>query len=866
MGRDQKALLGHRTMVNRKSSAAKGAQRKRTDSPTSGGKGRSQASPNDKGMASSSAGSGDPSASATSVHPSWQPWLKSVLAGAEAEIEEAKSVHAEAAVAISAEVGSVAEDEVQTHLSEWMERISTVDSRLKDARMLAEETEQGLSLVKELAQLQLVQRKAGVELSRAQRRHEEATQKAQEAAERLAGILSHVRDHASPQILSKGKQLAGRSRRSPGGGGRSLRALQFQPPPPTLCGGLGQCLHHVVGPALRCASSIFGESEAVSREDLLTRHDVLTLDHSKRWTNSFKDSDPRRQIMNFFKGGDERGPLGHLRACDLLPVRGERSSFFAVWRPTSFDALRMMMQGRATGKGLNVKGKSARKGELSGFVPFLQISKDAHKTVVGTSPKEARIRVYFSSGEARQAALDRLVAVREEMLSVSEAAEAKLPRLGDLEDDEREETLNNLRWCMIDRGRIGLISQYVPESYGLDMPERLLWEAYVVRQSIVPEASWATGRPSEPAFQELNLHATREPGEPGVRPKTVLYQHDHERPLNPNGLLIAYEEETVKPVVSDIDAFLIGSRGVTFEPMVPEQVKMIDWCTTQIETILSTSSKDPWTRRWLEVLKNASDKGFKPDIPPYGFGDPTTYAIFQSVVHKLFVSGAVRHGAECSNYYFPQELDPELLVVWEGFGTVPWRYLGLRELRQFLLDRIHEGFAFPLNPKWILCDEGWLEIFEALLASRYAGTQQAMDAWFPPESGLRERIRAIAASHPDGFVLPEGAEDIDQDMAEYELRRHEMLRRAKIKLRAINRLRSLARAIKTDPAAPGGMTEQEAVERPREALMQAYHQEPSMPAPADLPANQPGSTPANSGGVLSRAFSRKPTPPRSKAR
>ena len=523
------------------------------------------------------------------------------------------------------------------------------------------------------------------------------------------------------------------------------------------------------------------------------------------------------------------------------------------------------MQGRATGKGLNVKGKSARKGELSGFVPFLQISKDAHKTVVGTSPKEARIRVYFSSGEARQAALDRLVAVREEMLSVSEAAEAKLPRLGDLEDDEREETLNNLRWCMIDRGRIGLISQYVPESYGLDMPERLLWEAYVVRQSIVPEASWATGRPSEPAFQELNLHATREPGEPGVRPKTVLYQHDHERPLNPNGLLIAYEEETVKPVVSDIDAFLIGSR-VTFEPMVPEQVKMIDCGTTQIETILSTSSKDPWTRRWLEVLKNASDKGFKPDIPPYGFGDPTTYAIFQSVVHKLFVSGAVRHGAECSNYYFPQELDPELLVVWEGFGTVPWRYLGLRELRQFLLDRIHEGFAFPLNPKWILCDEGWLEIFEALLASRYAGTQQAMDAWFPPESGLRERIRAIAASHPDGFVLPEGAEDIDQDMAEYELRRHEMLRRAKIKLRAINRLRSLARAIKTDPAAPGGMTEQEAVERPREALMQAYHQEPSMPAPADLPANQPGSTPANSGGVLSRAFSRKPTPPRSKAR
>ena len=37
-------------------------------------------------------------------------------------------------------------------------------------------------------------------------------------------------------------------------------------------------------------------------------------------------------------------------------------------------ALRMMLEGRATGKGLNVKGKSAKTGELSGFVPFLQIS------------------------------------------------------------------------------------------------------------------------------------------------------------------------------------------------------------------------------------------------------------------------------------------------------------------------------------------------------------------------------------------------------------------------------------------------------------------------------------------------------------
>ena len=50
-----------------------------------------------------------------------------------------------------------------------------------------------------------------------------------------------------------------------------------------------------------------------------------------------------------------------------------------MWRPTSLDAIRMLMLGKATGKGLNVKGKSAKQGRLSGFVPFVQISEERHK-------------------------------------------------------------------------------------------------------------------------------------------------------------------------------------------------------------------------------------------------------------------------------------------------------------------------------------------------------------------------------------------------------------------------------------------------------------------------------------------------------
>jgi len=270
--------------------------------------------------------------------------------------------------------------------------------------------------------------------------------------------------------------------------------------------------------------------------------------------------------------------------------------------------------------------------------------------------------------------------------------------------------------------------------------------------------------------------------------------------MNPRGLLVAYEETSIKPVVSDLDALLIGSRGVRFEPLPAEQLALIEWCCGQVEKILGTPSTRGWTGRWLEVLKSESDKGFRPTVPPYGFGDPTTYAIIKSVSQQLAVSGAVRHGAECCNFFFPQELDSQLLVMWEGFPKPPWRYVNQSELRRFLLARIDEGYAFPLNPKWVLCDEGWLPIFKRLLES--AEAEAPMEAWFPASSGLRERILAIAKEHPRGFrPLPtegdakEHRADIDPALAEYMLRRHETLRRAKQKLRAINAMRGLGRRV-----------------------------------------------------------------------
>ena len=85
---------------------------------------------------------------------------------------------------------------------------------------------------------------------------------------------------------------------------------------------------------------------------------------------SFTSSDPRKQLANFFLDGDNRGPLGYLLEKGLPQAAdpAAQSQHFAVYRPTSMDAIRMMMTGMATGKGLNVKGKSAKKGKLSGYV------------------------------------------------------------------------------------------------------------------------------------------------------------------------------------------------------------------------------------------------------------------------------------------------------------------------------------------------------------------------------------------------------------------------------------------------------------------------------------------------------------------
>lgn len=241
---------------------------------------------------------------------------------------------------------------------------------------------------------------------------------------------------------------------------------------------------------------------------------------ARQWMHSLVQADPRHQICAFFKAGDERGPLGYLSSIGSRPNGKTVSRFFSVWRPTSADAIRMMVEGKAKGKGLNVKGKSAKSGCLSGFVPFIQIHTEADKRRCGTIPSASRLRVYFRDEAQRDAARLRLEPIRNEMRARAQLAQEALAHEKDalaiggagLEDATRETYLTDLRLIMDDDDIDDLESVGLPRAninshsaagkggrddvgFGLELPERLLWEAYVMRQPISHRPGWETGRP-----------------------------------------------------------------------------------------------------------------------------------------------------------------------------------------------------------------------------------------------------------------------------------------------------------------------------------------------------------------------------------
>ena len=500
-----------------------------------------------------------------------------------------------------------------------------------------------------------------------------------------------------------------------------------------------------------------------------TAEDLAAVSRAVLWAYKFRRLDPRFRILKFFNEVAQLGVENKIEngiETDNLPylVRlFNRASVFTVWRPTAFDAIRKMMLGQAVGKGLDIKGKSAKRGKNAGFVPFLQIGDNRHKRSIRTLPKTGTIRLFFTQDgfSARDEVCDRLEEVAKEMLDT--VAEAKLVLSGekDADDADIEEAKEVLLWDM-ENPEIEFIDDYGPQSYGLELPIRLFWEAFIVRQDITrkPGSQYDVGRPSTPDFQDMNVYALLARPASKDSPKAVVVQNAKSDPMNPHELLMAYEERGLRrvlPVASDFDAFLVGTRRVHFDPvgkpLPPDQVDVLKWCVSHIGNIMRSPPRpESWTNRWLEILKVENDKGFHPTIPKFGFGDPMSYLIMEKAVQALTTDGAVRHGAECFNYYFPQELDDEFLVISDKFGQIPWKYMDQEELQEFLMARVDDGFTFPLNPKWVLCDPGWKPLYDKLLMCNASeDVRNSMDIWFPKDSGVREQIEELCSKYPYGF-------------------------------------------------------------------------------------------------------------------
>lgn len=474
----------------------------------------------------------------------------------------------------------------------------------------------------------------------------------------------------------------------------------------------------------------------------------------RNWLISFHRLDPRYQILKFFnqvasEGADnmiddndeeedyynlDRGE-GKMRLTStqkLLSDAFSATSILTVWRPCSNDAMRKMMEGVGVGKGLDIKGKSAKKGELSALVPFLQIHEETDKVLIQPLALTAKLRVYYSSEEARQAVIDTL-----KPLAREEA---------ELEDD-------------IIPSKLKCIDKYARRDlFGLELSQRLFWKGYVTLQDITRDERTATGRPSTPGFQDANNKTLKMAlkQQPEPTPMPVVFQTDDGEAMRPQSLVMAYEENgTVVPVVSDFDGFLLGWRreALWFGCLLPrEQEDLMMWSLKHIETILNARpTTDTWTVRWLEVLKEEASNGFIPEIPEYGFGDPKSYSIMEEAAKRLIQTGAVRHGSECFNYYFPQEIDDMFLVISDTLSPVPWKYVNVEDLQAVLSEKIAEGFVFPLNPKWILCDPGWKKLYDELMESTALYADLSRDVWFPPYSGVRQKIEEIHKQHPKGF-------------------------------------------------------------------------------------------------------------------
>lgn len=282
----------------------------------------------------------------------------------------------------------------------------------------------------------------------------------------------------------------------------------------------------------------------------------------------------------------------------------KKADIFTVWRPTSLEAIKNMMLGEGTGKAIDIKGKSARGGNISSFVPFIQIYEDRHKEQMQAFLLDDKIvRIYYEDESHRDGAREIMMGIKKVMLLDAQHARkiwAKISTGVPVSKAEKGAADYRHRLKVSDDNlKLETVDEYAPKFYGLDVGERLFWEAYVIeRECSRPMGTeWQIGRKSSVHFMNGNLNSTRKAmdAQSSSARRVVVYQKCRCDPMEPRMLLVAYEENgTVLPVVSDFDLFLLGSRRLDYKCTISdEHLELLQWLIRNIRKLLDEQNSSP---------------------------------------------------------------------------------------------------------------------------------------------------------------------------------------------------------------------------------------------------------------------------------
>eukprot|EP00592_Proboscia_alata_P015112 CAMPEP_0194400088 /NCGR_PEP_ID=MMETSP0174-20130528/127015_1 /TAXON_ID=216777 /ORGANISM="Proboscia alata, Strain PI-D3" /LENGTH=1084 /DNA_ID=CAMNT_0039196557 /DNA_START=293 /DNA_END=3547 /DNA_ORIENTATION=+ len=242
------------------------------------------------------------------------------------------------------------------------------------------------------------------------------------------------------------------------------------------------------------------------------------------WASSFARLDPRARIHKFFNMAAQHGDSISNRSMrgsyhlKVSPLWGfNLASVFTVWRPTSTIAIRRMIEGTGVGKGMDISGKTAKLGCLSGYVPFWQVSPQSIRDINTSSfDKYTKVRIFYANEDARKNAIAKLERVRKEMIeglkkievtnsSDADNSEVLVKKRHSSSWDEGNLRMNALCKALSTRSvldasvsemavkkrhlwdmgnskdsQIILVDDYTSKGiFGIEISEKLMWEGYI---------------------------------------------------------------------------------------------------------------------------------------------------------------------------------------------------------------------------------------------------------------------------------------------------------------------------------------------------------------------------------------------------